>query len=94
MLSELFQHLLTTGLSTKLVLEFSLIIVIRYITHHDTDNIIKWVWWGTLFLIVKDIIGGVLGLEELFHALNIVTPLFILLIFTGNSHPKNGLIYG
>lgn len=94
MLSEVFQHILSTALPTKLFLEFSLIILIQYIANHDTDNIISWAWWGILFLLIKDIVGGVLGTDVLFLAAHIITPVFILFIFLGNSHPKVGLVYG
>jgi sigma-B regulation protein RsbU (phosphoserine phosphatase) len=94
MLSELLQHILTTAFLTKLFLEISLILLLRYIAHHDTDNIISWAWWGVLFLIIKDALGTLIGSETLFVTSNIATPAFILLIFLGNTHPRLSLLFG
>lgn len=94
MLSEVFQHILTTAFPAKLILGISLIFLIRYVSHHDRDNIISWAWWGIFFLIIRDAIGSVLGSEFWFLAANIITPLFILLVFLGNYYPKLGILYG
>jgi len=94
MISNIFQHLLATALPTKLFLEISLIIIVRYIAHHDTDNILSWAWWGIVFLIIKDITGSIFETDIVFLSANIATPVFILLVFLGNTHPKLGFLYG
>ncbi|MCA1951139.1 MAG: SpoIIE family protein phosphatase [Treponema sp.] len=94
MLSEVFHQLLSTALPAKLFLEISLVILLRYIAHHDTDNIVNWAFWGTIFLIIRDSIGGLVGAHELFLATDIIIPAFIALVFLGNSHRKLVFVYG
>ena len=94
MFSVILQQLLTTAFPAKLFLEFSLILVLRYIAQHDTDNIVSWALWGTIFLVIRDFLGSVIMVPYLIQASDSILPTFILLVFLRNSYPKTVTLFG
>jgi sigma-B regulation protein RsbU (phosphoserine phosphatase) len=92
--TEVLEQIYSSGIVTKLFVEFAILLILIKLSQFDSENILGWTYGGLVYLILRDIAGILISCPAFFPLSTILIPVFLVAAVRWRTNPAMVYAFG